>query len=387
MGNTQKLINIITAPLLVIIAIGIAVTLVKGRKALAAQEAPVAIAKVSVLESAPVTVTPTIETFGNTRSHLTTTLASQVSGEILKLAPGFEVGRFVSKGELLLEINPADYQAMLAERKSSLAAALQSLADEETRSQLAKDDWIASGRKLADAAEFTLRQPQLVAAEAAVTAAEASVSKASLDLERTQVRAPFDAIVEARSASPGNIVATGVSFGTLLAREKIEVRLALTPEQVTQLDLGTMREISLPSTLTTPTLPDRTWKATIRRVEPSVDTKTQTLWVIAEVKAPFASPDAFLPVGAFVNAKIEGKPRDAIHRFPEALVVEDSYVWLVSPENELSKQTIDIDISQAGMIGARITEPLFPLPLQVVERPLSSFKTGQRVEVLTTSQP
>ena len=80
-------------------------------------------------------------------------------------------------------------------------------------------------------------------------------------------------------------------------------------------------------------------------MEPSVDTRNQILWVIAEVQAPFASPDAFLTFKAFVILRIEGKPRDAIHRFPESLVVEDADIWLVSSENELHRQVIEIDFS------------------------------------------
>lgn len=383
MGRTQKFINVIAAPLLLVLAVGIAATLIKGREKLATQEVPVVMATVSVRESAPTRVIPIIETFGNTRSHLTTTLASQVSGEVTKVTEGFEVGSFVSKGELLLEIEPADYEVILVERRSALATALQALADEETRSQLAKDDWLATGRKLENAAPFTLRQPQLKAAQTSVMAAQASVSKASLDLDRTQIRSPFDAIVEARSASPGNVVAAGASLGILLGRERTDVRLALTPEQVSQLDLGDMRQIEIPAILTSPTLPGRKWEAVIKRVEPSVNPKNQTLWVIAEVKTSLENNDIFLPFGVFVNAKIEGRPHSGIHHLSEAVVVDDAYVWVLGPDDELRKQDIEIDLSQGGMIGARIEDPIFSLPLRVVERPLASFKSGQQVKVLT----
>ena len=109
--------------------------------------------------------------------------------------------------------------------------------------------------------------------------------------------------------------------------------------------------------------------------------KSQTLWVIAGVEDPFARPEAFLPVGAFVNAAIDGEPLDKVLRFSEITVVEDSYVWIVSPEKLLVKQPIEIVYSNAGELLTRIATPLYDYPLDVVIRPLASFQAGQPVQI------
>ena len=386
MSKTRKIVNLIVAPLVIVLAIFIAGKLIASKESPPPRKPQVAIARVNISSLSPETVHPTIHTYGNTRSYLTTTLASQVNGEILSIAPGFEVGMTVSKGDPLVTINAADYEAILTERQSTLAATEQTLAEEETRSRLAEEDWLASGRKLSAAADYTLRKPQLIAARAAVAAARATVDKASLDVSRAKIIAPFDAIVESRNASPGNIVSNGSTLGTLIARHRIEARLPLTPEQVTQFGLARVESEPPVATLTTSTLPGVNWEAKITRVEPSVDVKNQTLWVIAEISDPFEKPEAFLPVGAFVNATIDGQALENVIRFPEVAVVDDQYVWVVGADKTLAKQPVEIVYSNQGEILARISAPVPEFPLDVVARPIASFRTGQTVQPIVPAK-
>ncbi|MFT5121725.1 MAG: RND family efflux transporter MFP subunit [Kiritimatiellia bacterium] len=379
MTLTRKLVNLLVAPLVLAAAFFMAQKMVKSKKSPPIKTPVVVAARVVVFDAAPTTVKPTIHTYGNTRSHLTTSLASQVGGEILRLAPGFEAGGLVSKGDVLVEINPVDLRSVLSDRISALAIAQQAFAEEQTRSQLAEEDWIASGRKVEDASDYTLRKPQLLAAEARVDAAEGGVSKAELDVERSTVRAPFDAIVESRSASPGNVVMAGASLGQLLSREKIEVRLPLTPQQVSRMNLSDIASKPLLATLTTPTLPGKTWTARIGRIEPAVDPRNQTLWMIGEIDDPFSDPDAFLPVGAFVNASLLAEPLETVYVFPEVSVVDDDFIWVVSPSNTLSRQRVEMVFTQDASILARIPTPAFALPLKVASRPLASFRQDQVV--------
>ena len=380
MSKTRKLVNLLVAPLVLFLAFSVAKKMIASRKQAPKRPQTVAVARVEVSPASPKTVRPKIYTYGNTRSYLTTTLSSQVSGEILSVAPAFEVGKTVSKGEVLVEIDTSDYDTILTERQSALAAVEQTLAEEETRSRLASEDWVASGRKLENASDFTLRKPQLIAAKSAASAARAAVDKASLDIRRGEIRAPFDAIVESRNASPGNVVSIGANLGSLLARDRIEARLPLTPQQVARFGLDRIGSDSPIATLSTTTLPGVTWDAKITRVEPSVDVKNQTLYVIAEIENPFAEPESFLPVGAFVNAVIDGQPLENVIAFSEIAVVEDSFVWVVSPEKTLAKQVVEIVYSHAGEILARIAEPAHDYPLNVVSRPLASFQPGQIVD-------
>ena len=385
----KQLIKFLAAPLfIIVVALFISKIMIGSKKARPPVPRAEVSTRVAVMNSAPETVNPKLDTFGNTEAYLTAALSSQVSGEIMRIAPNFKTGKAVSKGDWLVDINRADYEATLASREATLATAQQALADEETRSQLAADDWIASGRDIVDASDFTLRKPQLTAARANVKSAQAAVQQAKLDLERTTLRAPFDAIIASRNTSPGNVVMMGTILGNLFARERIQVRLPITPSQATNITLPHFdsASTSLTATLTTPTLSGVQWKATINRSEPSVDPKNQTVYLIGEVEKPFENPNAFLPIGAFVNAIIEGNALENVHTFPEVAVVDDAFVWVVQPDNTLAKQPIDILFSQDNTILTRIEEPVYNIPLTVVSRPLASFKVGQPVIPVSTEE-
>ena len=79
--------------LVVVAAVLIAIQFLKSRQTRPPRKPPVVIARVPVTPAAPETITPVIETFGNTRSFLTTNVASQVGGEILRIAPDFRAGK------------------------------------------------------------------------------------------------------------------------------------------------------------------------------------------------------------------------------------------------------------------------------------------------------
>ena len=383
MTRLQKIVNLTAAPLVLILALLAAKSMIGSRQAPPPRPVVEAIAKVRTLPSSPETATPFIHTFGKTDTDLQTQVSSRVSGEIIEVSPNFRTGHSVDQGEWLVRINPADYEAALANRQANLANARQALAQEETRSSLALEDWIAAGRSPQEANELTLRKPQLEAARAAVASAEAAVAQAELDLERATIRAPFHAIVIRKEASPGDVVSPNSNLGEIVSRERIQVRLPLTPNQAKRLDLPRFGQSdALTATLTTPTLPSTAWNATIQRTEVIVDSRNQTLFLVGGIENPFENPDAFLPIGAFVDARIQASPLVDVHILPEASVVADSYVWVVSPEQKLAKQDLEIAFSQDGRVYARIATPVFALPLRVLSLPLASFREGQTVKVI-----
>lgn len=382
MSKTRKTVNILVAPLILILAIFGAWKMISSKKSTPVKSRVVTAVQIVVFESQPETRQPKIESYGNTQAYLTSTLSSQVSGQILRLDPDFQAGKAVKEGAPLVEIDRADYQAALSQREADLAIARQTLEEEKTLSRLAREDWLGSGRTLEKASPYTLRAPQLAAAEASVDSAQTAIGQAELNLERTTLRAPFDAIVASRSASPGNIVGIGAELGSLIARDRLEVRLPVTPDQATHLTLPTFHGEANPihAKLNTPTLPGITWNAEITRVEPSVDPKNQTIYLIGEIRDPFERKEAFLPVGAFVNATLTGEAIENIHVLPEVAVIEDAYIWIVNKDNRLLPQTIAISFTQDDLILAHIAEPVAPLPLRVARRPLASFKEGQVVK-------
>lgn len=385
MTALQRISNIVLLPAILILATLIIWVMIKNKPERPNVTPPAIIPSVSYVEVQAQATTPDITTYGNVQSFFEAQLSAQVSGEIRHISPSFNAGQFVQAGELLMEIDPSDYQAVIAQEEANLASMQQALSEESIRADLAAQDWTESGRALEDASELTLRQPQLAAAQASVASAQASLQKAQLDLDRTKIRAPFDAIIQSRSASPGNIVNNGSTLGSLIATEKAEVRLPLTATQVQRLHLQTpsadsANKAPLRATLTTATQPNAQWTATITRTEPSVDLNNQVIYVIGEIAEPFANPQAFLPIGSFVDARIPARTIEDAFRVPNTALVEDRFVWIVDADDTLQQLPVTRLVADGDELILHIDAVSNDSILKIATRPLNSFRIGQKVQ-------
>lgn len=175
---------------------------------------------VEVIAAEKGTYRPVIVATGTVQPALEVMLSPRVSGEVTFLADAFEPGGFVEKGKVLLQIDPADYRNALALRKSDLQQAQSDLDIEQGRQQVAEKGYALTEEPLPDMnKDLVLRQPQLNAAKARVTAARAALQQARLNLERTTVKAPFDAHILSRNVNVGSQVSPANTLGRLVGME------------------------------------------------------------------------------------------------------------------------------------------------------------------------
>lgn len=391
MTNLQRILNLILLPLIVLLAFFFVRGMIASKPERQIQKPPLVVPSVTFVEVRVGDIAPTIRTYGNVRSFFEAQLSAQVAGEIITVSDSFNSGRVVGKGDVLVEIDPSDYLAVIAQQEANLASSKQALSEEKTRSQLAAVDWVESGRALENATDLTLRKPQLVAAEAAVASARASLEKAQLDLGRTKIRAPFDAIVQSRSTSLGNYVNIGSSVGILVAKDRAEARLPLTPEQIRKIDLpmdsGSDKMDTLhEAELSTPSQPGVSWRATLTRTEPSVDPQNQVVYVIGEIEDPFEDSNAFLPIGAFVDAVIDAKIIESAYLIPNKSLVEDRFVWVIDSNDSLRKQPVNRVFADEDNLIVKLDQAEDLGSIRVATRPLASFREGQAVQPVRSDQ-
>lgn len=321
---------------------------------------------------------PHITSYGTVQSYFETQLTSEVNGKITSVSPKFRVGEMVAEGEILATIDDADYQSALATQQANLILKQSFLAEEEIRAEQAAEDWKLSGRKLTSASDFVLRKPQLASARANVDAAQTAIEKAELDLSRTEIKAPYNAVVTMRTAALGNYATAQSSLGTVIATEKAEVRIPLTAEQMKRI-LFT-QDFKPRIFLTSPSKPGLKWSAKLTRIEPTLDPQNQVSYAIATIEKPYTNEVSPLPVGSFVNVAIPAEEIKHAYKIPESAVVNDSYVWLVDKEMKLVRADVDRIHSDDDSAYVRIKLEGLEPPLNVISRPLSNFREGTQVE-------
>ncbi len=281
-----------------------------------------------------------IEAQGIVTPRTRTSLVSQVAGQIISVSPAFANGGFFKTGDVLLAVDPRDYELAVDRARAVVSQAQVRLAREEEEADLAKQEWQRLGN--GEATDLALRKPQLADARAALQAAMASREQARLALERTRIRAPYEGRVLSKVVDLGQYVNPGAPVARIYAVDYAEIRLPVPHEQLAFLDLvynarSELEPGSRPKARVQAVFAGapRTWQGEIVRIEGEIDARTRMVNLVARVDAPYDRGDdanrAPLYAGLFVEVEILGRvarsiavvPRSAIRGADQVLVIDE----------------------------------------------------------------
>ena len=344
--------------------------------------------KTERLELAKVDFPVVLDSQGTVRAHHTTTLSPLVGGTLVKIHPAFEGGAFFKEGEVLAELDPADLRAALVSAESRLAQAEAALAQEEARGKQARLNWEDIGYE-GEPSPLVLRVPQMKEAQANVSAARANLDQATRNLERSSIRAPFDGRVKTRMVGLGQAVSPTTALGEIFATDFAEVRLPLSPAQLSFVKLpsrdeDTPVEVTLVDALGDPDDPDvPSWKAHIVRSEGALDESSRELFAIARIDDPFGleSGNPELRIGQPVRAAVRGVvlkevfviPRTALRGVNRIYMIEREGVTIQRAEIAPVFSTADVLVVREGLeAGQWIATSRLPYapngaPVEIVE--------------------
>ncbi|MCU0794848.1 MAG: efflux RND transporter periplasmic adaptor subunit [Akkermansiaceae bacterium] len=263
-----------------------------------------------------------------------TRAAAEVEGTVIAVSPEFEAGGNFKAGDVLLEIDPSDYKAALAQAEASLADAKLAVVQEEMKAEQAKRDWERIATPGQQPNDLVLRIPQLAAARARVDAAQAAVEKAIRDLERTKLRAPYDGRIRRKLVDLGTHVGKGTGLAEFYATGSLEVRLPIPRQDAAFFDPAG-QEITLHETGGQ----KRSWKAVIDRTEGEIQRENRSIVVVARIDG--STPDAPLP-GQFVHTHIAGRTLPDLVRVPRRAFVKSDRVMVVGDGHTVTTREVKI---------------------------------------------
>jgi RND family efflux transporter MFP subunit len=292
----------------------------------------------------------TVTSQGTVQPRTETTMVAEVAGKIVSVSPNFIAGGFFREGEILLQIDPSDYETGLLRAQATLAARKAQLADQQARSEQAMKDWINLGRE-GEPSDLTLRKPQLAEAHAAVQAAEAELKEARRNLERTRINLPYDGLVRSKMVDVGQFVSPGTPLGMTFSIDTAEIRLPLSGNDMqflnlpsaTRLDRAHRVPVSLTATTDSGSLQ---WQAEIVRTEGVVDAQSRVIFAVAEVVDPYGvlgqSTQPELKMGTFVRADIQGVRVEDVVVLPRHVLQNNHTVLLANDDRELEIRPVTV---------------------------------------------
>ncbi|RLV61536.1 efflux RND transporter periplasmic adaptor subunit [Parashewanella curva] len=327
-----------------------------------------------------------VNSYGVVTGKYETQLVAQVSGEIKFISDAFVRGGFIRKGEVLAKVDAIDYEAALIDAQASVANAQSALILEKAQGKVAEREWarITNGTPT----ELSLRKPQLAQEIARLKSAEAQLKRAKRNLERTVIRAPYDALIEARDIGLGSYVNVGNPLGKIISVETAEIRLPVADKELSFLsDQGQLSDVEIKTQLAGKT---RVWQGKIIRSEGVVDKNSRMTYLVAQIIDPYGlnSDKAPLKFGSYVTATISGDqagqvsviPRHLINEGKVALLSEDRLLKL-APVTILRESGSNAIISSGLKDGDKIIISALDYPLEGMELALPEDKQNKTDEV------
>jgi len=276
-------------------------------------------------------------------------LVPQVGGKVIEISPSLVNGGQFEAGDMLLRIDPIDYElaVTLADAKVKDARSRLELAKEEAAA--AREEWrlIQGLPSNSDKKPPPLvaKEPQLAAARALLKAEQANLKKAKLNLERTTLMAPFNGRVSDEHVDIGQYVTPGQPLASLYSIDEAEIMVPLEDKDIRWLSIPGFTDGDGPGSKATVHARiggrDRTWPGEVVRAEGKIDERTRMINAVIRVTNPYEKRPP-LASGLFVKVDIQGGVLEDVVVIPRFAVRENDTVWVVEGNGRLVFRKIDV---------------------------------------------
>jgi len=317
---------------------------------------------------------PRITLLGTVAAGRSVDLRALVAGTVDEVSPVLNDGGVVREGELLMTVEPLDYELALAEIRASLNEAAARLDEyratvgaegqqlELRRRELARNQELF---KKGAVAAPRLEQTQIAAtqAEQSFNAAEARVrqqqavverltaalKKAEVDLQRTRLVAPFDAFVGGVGVEKGMRISPADRVAVLSGSTALEAKVTLPTEAYGRLVADGNGVIGRPAEVVWTLGSERlTYPAHIERVIDRIDTATGGVGLFVRLDGNFI--DAPLRPGAFVEVNVPDRTYPGVVQLPATALHGNDRMYVVNAEGRLDARTVEVVSRDGGAV-------------------------------------
>ncbi|WP_371169455.1 efflux RND transporter periplasmic adaptor subunit [Aliiroseovarius sp. 2305UL8-7] len=351
----------------------------------------------NVIKVSQQTLTPVLTTFGELSSRRALDIRTLTGGTVVEIAPNFETGGVVSAGDLLLRIDPTDFERSLRLAQTDFTQAQAELRDAAAALDLAQDD-LENARRQADLREAALtRQRDLVsrsvgttaavetaalaassaqqavlskrqaviAAQARVATAEATLTRreigldeAQLRLDETRIIAEIDGTLSEVSVLRGGIVTANEKLGRIVDPSALEVAFRISAAQYARLlnDTGDLTNTTVNVRLDA--------NGVNLTSEGRIDRESAAVGEGLTGRQLFASlaPAAGMRPGDFVTVEVAEPVLNNVVLLPASALNAQSEVLVLGPEDRLEstqvkllrRQGNDVIVDALGLEGREV---------------------------------
>lgn len=335
-----------------------------------------------------------IAAYGTVNNHQRLIVQPEVGGRVVKLNPRLVIGETLDKDAALLQIDPRDYRVAVNDQRAALAKAEFDLKMELGNQAVAKREWNllnpSAGEVNALSRQLALRRPHLKEKRMALAAAKSRLRKAQLDLRRTVLRAPFNALVLKESVEIGQLINPQSAVATLVGTDEFRVQVSV---PIKQLEWIVFPGAGHPQGSSVRVIRERgngepvVRQGTVVELLGDVTQNGRMAQVLVSIADPLelekpARGRRPLLLGEYVRVEIDGPELHDVVVVPRTAIREGSRVWVKDAGNQLEIRPVEIVLSRKDTVligqglrdGEEIITSQVPaaipgLPLQTLDQP------------------
>jgi len=371
--KSMKRSTLVLSLVAALVVAGVAVWLVRSRPAAdtpaspaQATAAPRPTLTVTVEAPAATELNVTLAANGNIAAWQEAVVGSESNG--LRLGEvRVNVGDVVKKGQVLATFVGDTVRADVAQARASLAEARANAADASGNAERARTLQATGALSQQQINQY---QTSAQTAQARVEAAEAVLAAQQVRGRNTQVLAPDDGVISARTATVGGVVAAGSELFRLIRQGRLEWRAEVTSAELARIAVGT------PATVTSASGAQVQGK--VRSVAPTVDPQTRNALVYVDI--PNVLQNTGIKAGMFAQGDFQLGKSQAFTVPQAAIVPRDGFnhLMLMQPDNRVSQ----LRVAAGRRVGDRVEiTTRLPADAKVVVQGAGFLNDGDLVRV------
>jgi RND family efflux transporter MFP subunit len=303
-----------------------------GDKAQEQKEAPRPALTVNVVSPQQAMLPVTLAANGNLAAWQEASVGAEAGG--LRISEVLvNVGDRVRRGQVLARFAADSVRAEAAQAQAALAEAQAAAADAANNAARARTLQQTGAMSASQINQYLTAEKT---AQARVEAARAQLQAQQVRLNQTQVHAPDDGVISARTATVGAVVNNGAELFRLIRKGRLEWRAEVTASELPKLTVGTHAIVTATS--------GTRLEGRVRMIGPTVDPQTRIAIVYVDVRPLPGPAAASARAGMYARGEFDLGAQPALTVPQQALVVREgfNYVLRVLPGDRVAQVKVQI---------------------------------------------
>jgi RND family efflux transporter MFP subunit len=300
----------------------------------------------------PVTEKVFIEAFGTVIPSKQITLQSEVEGRIIDQNPDLVPGGLIQQGDMVVRIDPSDYELRVNEYRAELEEALFELDLEQGKQVIAGREWklMENEIEMNEAGKsLALREPHLRLVKAKVDKARSRLAAAELELQRATMRSPFNALVLEEFVDRGQLVSRQTPLATLAGTDQFRVQVSVPVDVLPRIpEAGAPGQRGPAARVIFEPVngAEVVRHGYVLKIMGDLDPEGRMARVLITIDDPLnlhsGVRDGKVLLGSYVKTRIDAGSYKNVYSIPRQALREGDLVWVQDSENKLQIRPVSV---------------------------------------------